>query len=398
MPEAPCGPEPEGAALRAEIVRLEKIIRALMDRAERSTEVQGSDFSLFQTAVMLEHEVQARTAELESALRENEQVYRALRRSEEKFAAIFSLAPDPMALTRLADGVLLDVSHSAPAYFGYQRAELIGHSSLPGDLGLWLEARHRERWRAELERGGEGEALAFEAPLRRKDGSTRVSLISAKRVEIGDERCAVVAFRDITEQKRHAERLERIAHHDPLTGLPNRALLGERLREAIERDRQAGACSAVCYLDLDGFKAVNDRFGHPAGDRVLVEIAGRLEASVRAGDTVARLGGDEFVVLLGEVADDAGLGRTLVRLLQAVAEPFQLGEGPPLALSASLGVSRSPRDGDDPDTLLLRADQAMYVAKQSGKSRYRLFEAPDAVASGPGSAEATGSPSARRAP
>ena len=134
----------------------------------------------------------------------------------------------------------------------------------------------------------DGEVIGFETPLRRKDGSIVTVLISGKSVEIDGAQCVIVDIHDITELKQHEDHLEQIAHHDSLTGLPNRLLLGDRLRQAIAQNQRAETSVAVCYLDLDGFKQVNDIFGHQAGDQLLVEVANRLTACVRGGDTVAQ--------------------------------------------------------------------------------------------------------------
>jgi len=296
----------------------------------------------------------------------------AMRKSEAKFAAIFSLKPEPMSLTRLADGVVLEVSRSYAGFFGYRPDEVVGRSTLPGDLGIWVDAEHRRQWKERVER--DGEVIGFETPLRRKDGSIMTALVSGKVVELGGERCVIVDIHDITEQKHHAEHMEEIAHHDPLTGLPNRLLFGDRLRQAISRNQRAGTRVAVCYLDLDGFKEVNDRFGHQAGDQALVEFANRLLACVRGGDTVVRLGGDEFVVLLSDLGDDEECRMALERLLAAASAPYAIGNSEHAGISASIGVAIFPSDPADPDTLLRHADHAMYAAKQAGKNCYQMFD------------------------
>jgi len=296
----------------------------------------------------------------------------ALRKSEVKFAAVFSLTPDPVALTRLSDGVVLDASRSYSDYFGYRPEEVVGRSTLPGDLGLWIDAEQRRLWTELLRR--DGEVIGFEAPLRRKDGVIVTVLISGKVLEVDGEQCVIVVFHDITERKQQAQRLERIAHHDPLTGLPNRLLLGDRLPQAIARNQRAGTRIAVCYLDLDGFKQINDRFGHPAGDRLLIEVANRLSGSVRGGDTVARLGGDEFVILLSDLVDDNECRVALERLLQTVSAPYVVTDSEQASISASIGVTLYPGDPVDADTLVRHADHAMYAAKQAGKNRYQLFD------------------------
>jgi diguanylate cyclase (GGDEF)-like protein len=171
----------------------------------------------------------------------------------------------------------------------------------------------------------------------------------------------------------HEQQLERIAHHDALTGLPNRLLFMDRLNQAVAQTRRVGRLLAVCFGDLDGFKPVNDQLWHEAGDFVLVEVADRMKDCVRTGDTVARIGGDEFVFLLINIQSTYECETILTRVLGAVALPIKF-DGHSVSVTASLGVALFPQDDADPDTLLQHADQAMYQAKQGGKNAYRLFE------------------------
>jgi len=181
---------------------------------------------------------------------------------------------------------------------------------------------------------------------------------------------------DISEHIATRQALERMAHYDPLTALPNRALFGDRLRLALARARRENLLAAVCYLDLDGFKAVNDQLGHEAGDRLLIEIAARLSDSVRGGDTVARLGGDEFILIIGNIESPAELDVAMLRVLSAAAQPITIGNHV-ATVSASIGVALFPLDSEDADVLMRHADQAMYSAKQAGKNRYHLFDRHD---------------------
>ena len=169
----------------------------------------------------------------------------------------------------------------------------------------------------------------------------------------------VAVFSDISRLKAHADELDRIAHFDPLTGVPNRRLLDDRLKHAIARAERSGQTLAVCMLDLDGFKPINDQFGHEAGDHLLVQIVSRLQSMLRKVDTVARLGGDEFVLLLGDLESDA----VFERILNEVRKPVRL-RGEDVSVSASVGVTLFPEDCSDADTLLRHADQAMYAEKQ----------------------------------
>ena len=177
-----------------------------------------------------------------------------------------------------------------------------------------------------------------------------------------------------SEHLEQEKQLENIAHFDVLTGVPNRMLLADRLAQALARTKREQGLMAVCYLDLDGFKSVNDNFGHEAGDQVLVEVTRRIKETIREDDTVARLGGDEFVLLLVGLQAPEECVSSLHRLLLAINQPVQLREKS-LRISASIGVSLYPEDEQDADTLLHHADQAMCIAKQSGKNRYHLFDA-----------------------
>ena len=199
---------------------------------------------------------------------------------------------------------------------------------------------------------------------------TRVRLLDRD----GSTRGIVALAADATERLEHQRQLEHIAHYDTLTGVPNRVLLVDRLAQALARAKRDRRLMAVCYVDLDGFKQINDGFGHDAGDKVLVEVTRRIKEAVREDDTVARLGGDEFVVLLVglDVAEECA--GTLHRLLERISQPIPV-HGAVLSVSASIGVALYPEDEEDADTLLRHADQAMYVAKQSGKNRYHLFDA-----------------------
>jgi diguanylate cyclase (GGDEF)-like protein/PAS domain S-box-containing protein len=179
---------------------------------------------------------------------------------------------------------------------------------------------------------------------------------------------------DVTERKEHEKKLQHIAHYDALTGVPNRVLLADRLSQALARAKRDQGLMAVCYLDLDGFKPVNDNFGHDVGDKVLVEITRRIKEAIREDDTVARLGGDEFVVLLVGMQVPEECAGSLNRLLEVIHQPIEI-KRQSIRISASIGVALYPEDDHDPDTLLRHADQAMYVAKQSGKNRYHLFDA-----------------------
>ena len=165
--------------------------------------------------------------------------------------------------------------------------------------------------------------------------------------------------------------MERAALHDALTGLPNRLLLGDRLKQAIAGAERSGHVFALAYLDLNGFKQINDNHGHDAGDEVLKAVAARLQTGLRASDTVARLGGDEFVVLLTPTEAPAEAEPVLNRLLDGLMQPITLGSGVQVAVGSSLGLAHFPVDGGTPDALMRHADEAMFANKRAARARAR---------------------------
>lgn len=184
---------------------------------------------------------------------------------------------------------------------------------------------------------------------------------------------AVIVFRDVSEARARSRQAVHLAHHDALTALPNRTLLDDRLQIAMAGARRHGHRLAVMFLDLDRFKQVNDIRGHMAGDTVLQSVAHRLVASVRNTDTVSRQGGDEFVVLLPEIAHAGDAAVSAKKILGAFEAPHDVAPQP-LHLTATIGISLYPDDGPDAQTLVRRADAAMYCAKSSGRNTYRFFE------------------------
>ncbi len=180
-------------------------------------------------------------------------------------------------------------------------------------------------------------------------------------------------FSDITQSKQQQEELALMAHYDMLTGLPNRSFFADRFLQAVAHSKRSGSLLAVCFLDLDGFKPINDNYGHDIGDKILIEVANRIQASIREEDTVSRQGGDEFAILLQNLDSRSQCKKTLERIHQTLAQPYFI-DGHTHRVTASSGISLYPVDGNDIDTLLRFADKAMYQAKQSGRNQYYLFE------------------------
>ena len=285
-------------------------------------------------------------------------------------ASVFEHAQEGIIITD-AEARILDVNPTFTAVTGYSREEVIGQNPAMLKSGHHHPEFFAEMWASLLESG----VWRGEIWNRKKNGELFAELLAVTAVPAREEGKGyfVGVFTDITQLKSHQQHLEQIAHYDALTQLPNRVLLADRLHVALAQARRTGELMALCYLDLDEFKPVNDSYGHEAGDRLLVDVASRLTLGLRAGDTVARLGGDEFVLLLSGLKDVEECRHTLERLLRAVAKPYSV-QGVQIELSASVGVAIFPLDDTDPDTLLRHADQAMYVAKEGGRNRYHLFD------------------------
>ena len=254
---------------------------------------------------------------------------------------------------------------------GYQAEEVVGKSPRILESGRQDPRFYRDMWDC-IGRSG---FWSGEIWNRRKNGEVFAQILSISRVADSDGAVQhyIGMFSDISQIKAHEEELDRVAHYDPLTGTPNRRLLADRLAQAIARADRSEHLLAVCYLDLDGFKGVNDRYGHSVGDKLLVAVAGGLKHALRAEDTLSRLGGDEFVLLLSNIGSTEECSLILERILASVNTPVDI-EGSTVSVSASIGVSLYPQDHADADTLMRHADQAMYLAKEAGKNRFHLFD------------------------
>lgn len=297
------------------------------------------------------------------------------KQNEEKLrlsASVFTHAREGIMITN-AHGVILDVNQAFSTITGYSREEAIGANPRLLSSGIHEPSFYQTLWRTLAEQGyWHGEIWN-----KHKQGHTFVELltISAIKNEQGRVVQYLGLFSDITAQKAYQERLEHIAHYDELTGLPNRSLLAKRLKDAMRRARHRRNLLVIAYIDLDGFKAINDHHGHNVGDKLLVQVAERMRQSVRDGDTIARLGGDEFVAVLGDLESLSTSEPVLQRLLAAAATPVNV-EDLELWVSGSIGVTTFPQGDDvDADQLLRQADQAMYQAKLAGKNRYQVFDA-----------------------
>ena len=276
-------------------------------------------------------------------------------------ASVFNHAKEGIMITDPA-GNIVRVNDTFTQITGYSREEAIGQNTRMFSSGrhgpdfyaaMWADLATKGYWSGEI--------------------YAELETISAVHDAKGEVQSYVALFTDITPLKDHQRQLEHVAHYDLLTGLPNRVLLADRLQQAMAHAQRRNQCLAVAFLDLDGFKAINDEYGHETGDALLNALANRMKEALREEDSLSRFGGDEFVAVLVDLETGSDCEPVLERLLKAVSEPVQLGDKT-VQVSASVGVTLYPQDGSDADLLMRHADQAMYLAKLAGKNRYHLFD------------------------
>jgi diguanylate cyclase (GGDEF)-like protein/PAS domain S-box-containing protein len=294
--------------------------------------------------------------------------------SEQRLRALYSQTP--AMLHSLSDeGRVLEVSQQWLSTLGYSKSEVQGRAIT--DFLTPESASVFSGW-ANPRRPWAGSSTLQGLQMVKADGGVIDVVVSAiwELDEQGQAARQLAVVEDVTERNRLAER-SHFAEHDALTGLPNRVLLTDRLERLCAQHQRQGGQFAVAFIDLDHFKKINDTHGHDAGDLLLKAVASRLQAALRASDTVARLGGDEFVLLLPALEGRGALEGLANKVLEHVAQPCRLGEGPDapvVEVACSLGLALFPEHGQDAATLLLRADQAMYVSKRGGRKRWTLYK------------------------
>jgi len=377
VPEVPPDLTPAAEqALRAEIARLNKVNRALMDRAERSTKIQSSDFGMFQTAIMLEELVRQRTEELEAALHENQRINSALRESEAKFRGLVNQSLAGIAI--IEEGRFTYANTRLAEIFGYCVEEILRLGPLETAAAIDRQLV-QEQMRRRL--SGEVDHLSYVFHALRKNGAVIHVECHSSVMEISGRTVLINLMIDVTERIRVEQEVQALqdqlreqAIRDPLTGLYNRLPLNEFFdRELSLAERRRGPVSVV-IADLDHFKKVNDVFGHLAGDETLRIFSGLIRSSFRAADLHCRYGGEEFLMVLPDITLDGACERT--EQLRKIFEETEIVYGSSrLRVTATFGVAVYPEHGRTRETLIAAADQALYEGKHSGRNRVTCYHA-----------------------
>lgn len=292
------------------------------------------------------------------------QAQRDLREAEERMRKFAQATTEGIVFHR--NGFITDTNEAILDLLGYAQREMIGRHVLD-----FIAEPLRGRT-AEYIRRGQEDPYETEA-IHRLGRNIPVEVVG-KTLPMQGESIRLAVVRDISARKDAQQRIEFIAHHDALTQLPNRLHMQEKLQSILALARRHAASVAVLFIDLDGFKPVNDSLGHKAGDVALATVARRILATVRTADAVARIGGDEFLVALSDVRDDDAVAHIARKLLVAIDQPIEVPDARAFAhVTASIGISVFPRDAGTGDELIVLADQAMYRAKEAGKNAYRFF-------------------------
>ncbi len=310
--------------------------------------------------------------ELEQELRQSLQKYQTV--AEEAELTQEQLQVQIAALKAAANGIVITdksgtIQWVNPAFTqltGYTEAEIVGQKTSVLKSGEHDPDFYKQLWETVIS----GNVWQGTMVNRRKDGTFYIEeqTITPVRNKDGEVSRFIAIKQDVSDRVRAQEKMEYLATHDPLTKLPNYTLFYDRLDHAIQKAKRIDTFIGVLFMDLDGFKIVNDTFGHASGDTLLREIAGRLQAAIRESDTVARVGGDEFTLILEELDKPEDAGKVANKLLKLLIDPYQIQEHE-ICVGASVGVSVYPRDGVDAATLVNNADAAMYTAKQAGKNQ-----------------------------
>jgi len=297
----------------------------------------------------------------------------ALQTSEERYRSAFQTCPDGVLIARVGDGAIIDANPAFLEMMGFNREEVVGRTSVA--LDIWADDGDRHRLAEALQE--ELGCRDLEVRMRRKNGEVFWGQLSASFADIEGASSILSFIRDVSAAKADEEKIRNLAFYDTLTGLPNRRLLWERLRQALITSVRSGCKHALLFVDLDAFKSFNDTLGHHIGDLMLQETAQRISSCVREVDTVARLGGDEFVVILEDLSQvpeiAAAQARTVgAKILAAIDQPYML-EGRECHTTSSMGITVFGNQSESTNEVLQQADIAMYQAKAAGRNAMFFF-------------------------
>lgn len=297
----------------------------------------------------------------------------ALGKSEERYRTAFQITMDAVALNRVEDGTYVDCNLAFQKMTMYTQDEVLGRTSQ--ELGIWVDPQDRTRMIEMVNSGGL--CRNMEAQFRKKNGDIFWGMMSASKMGVDGESCVLTVTRDMSESKMAENEIKRLAYYDPLTGLPNRRMLLERLQRALTFDRRITRKRALLFLDVDNFKNLNDTQGHHIGDLLLQEIARRVTSCIRDTDTAARIGGDEFVLMLEGLSEEQDQAVSQARqiaekILRCIEEPYVL-SGRECVSTSSIGITVFGEGQETAAQILQQADIAMYQAKAAGRDAIRFF-------------------------
>jgi diguanylate cyclase (GGDEF)-like protein/PAS domain S-box-containing protein len=286
---------------------------------------------------------------------------------KDKYNKTFHSSPYALLLTKVSDGKIIEVNEGFVNMMGFQPEEVLGKTTL--EISLWTDPADRVEFVNVL---SSGDIHEKEANFQTRYGTTITCLVSARKITILEEECILTSIKDITEMVQIKEKLEIMALHDTLTGLPNRQLFYDRASVVFANARREKTMVAVISLDVDRLKSINDQWGHAAGDFVLVTVSGRLFDLLRKGDTVSRFGGDEFLILLSGINRAEDINAIIQRIVEVVAEPILFEENK-ITVSASAGIALFPNDESEIEALIRKSDEAMYYIKEHGRNGFIFF-------------------------
>jgi len=333
----------------------------------RSVEVFKTNSKLKQTA---EKALKTTHDQLEITVQQRTQ---ELKENELRLTSLVETAVDAI-ITIDEQGIIHSFNAAAMAMFGYPAYDVIGKnvsmlmpSPFKDEHDGYLESYLKTRVKKII-------GIGREVAAQRKNGEIFPINLSVSEVKVqNNQHIFTGIIRDITEMKQQQEKLELMAHYDVLTQLPNRTLFADRFTQAVALSKRNKTLLAICFIDLDDFKPVNDQFGHDIGDKLLIKVSERIKQQIREEDTISRQGGDEFVLMLGNFEKVSQCEELLKRIHRSLAQPFVV-DHHTLRISASSGMTIYPFDNEDLDTLLRHADHAMYDAKSAGRNQYQLFD------------------------